>query len=759
MDMKEMFENAQPKMIWKRMNSFLKQHIIYFSLMFIAVNPMGEGDEADGYAHLSSAQAEETQYTHQSAEKIHDYYKLGKMYLMQGDFTSSYNAFLKGEKLDGLGSLPSEQFISPRQTFEDTSVLQKTGGVEKNTLDSYLSGLIDLYVQRAHALINDKSDLDEARNELNKVFIIDATNQRARELERKLTSAEAEKKQRKTARSEKAHKEREVIVRPVKPQERTNVLNMTDQISGQNKAKSAVATDVIENALIQAERQMSTTLLKSPAHETAQLRLKEHYDQAKKYFQDKEFFRAVAEFKKVLALNSEHMYAVYAREYIRKAMQELKSQEERDLHTLLRQEAIEFDASARDSTHTGSDSLSTMEAPGVPVLNEAPVSDEAKNIKKSAIQMRTDEVLTAQEAQNNILKIQAEERVRRREAMREVWRREQKDRLEKKYRAWKKLNQSIGKRELNAKVKETLFNVRKALSLKDYVGADKALHLLFMLSPDHPEGQKLQTTIQKEIEELTHLLKKNPEPQEVDAFFKEEDLDQNVGLTKTKTSRRAPIRIELPQAEKKALADSTGQPRAMEQNAGGTLMDTQMFAGISQYKPFTVLAPTGKTSAGAQQEGSLGKKEREVVIQKIRPSVQKKVRFNKDVSQEQEKRIKQSEVIVTPKDEVPEEKPQRVPNTALSKPADEEATRKLPTKDTGRDENIDKWMYQWTQKESISDDVRLVEYLNRGKRHFRQKNYPLALVSFNKVMSLDTNKKYITETQELIAKTKQHLYD
>lgn len=758
-----MIKDVQPKMIWKRMHSFLKQHVIYFSLIFIALNPMGDGDDLGSNAYARTRDSEKSPYRDEAAaDKIQDYYKLGKMYLLQGDFTSSYNAFLKGERLDGVDGFQSGHFLDPAQAFDDSAVMGNSDVVEKDTLDNYLSGLIDLYVQRAKALIQEKTDLEEARNELNKVFIIDSTNQRARELTRLLSDAEDQKDQSDNGRMrkdvpttdsaasrrfERTKKDREVIVQPIRPQRRVTSSFKSAGTNEQQGNEKNVTTDVIESALIQAEHQMSATILKTPAHENAELRLKEQYDLAKEYFQRQDLFRAVTEFKKVVALNPDHLYAEYAREYIRRGMQKIKDQEERDLQTLLPQTDLKVSERHAMDREEESSAVS-MDTGTVLSQGQEPCFDNAEKIKvvnahESDAGLVKDN--SADLNDGNTVRIHAEEKAKERDAARDAWRMGQKLRLEKRYQTWKLFNQKVAKREMQAKVNETLLHIRKSISLKDYFGADRQLQILFLLVPEHPEGKILQKTIQKEIEELTHLLKKNPEPLEVDDFLKEEDLDIDDGVPHVPTSASGGKEVRRP--EKKPITNSSKRTQpASTKVAGGRTMEAQMFAGISQYKPFTVLTPREKTDDIPVRNVPAEVTGREVVIKKITP-VENKV-LNSDELQERSQ-IKMQEHL---RKGAPRQ-------TQGQKAKNDDVTEATAEKDQESTDLIDQWVYQWKRKESLPADMRLEEYLNRGKRHFRQKNYPLALVSFNKVMSLDREKKYIEETRELIAQTKKHLYD
>jgi len=348
------------------------------------------------------------------------------------------------------------------------------------------------------------------------------------------------------------------------------------------------------------------------------------------------------------------------------------------------------------------------------VLRLDPENEEAR-----ALIIELDRIMAEREQQ----KTASEERRIHDEQPREHYfaeqerRRAMRRKIEKKYTQWSEINDQAVHLEVNAKVAEKLYRAEKALVQKNYFGARQELDLLFVLAPDNVEGRALEAKLQNEIEYLQALIEDDVlalrERDQAPAVSDKNDNEQIITMTNdavmaAETSQKSETEppVEIARHETQKASGSATIETAYSEKTGRA--QSSLFDVISNFRPFTLL--TGEENTMQDVKVSEDEPVREKSVRKERTKRQRSVKDKKRVSEN--KSDTTSEAVLS--------------NEVM--PADEKCSKR-----------------------------KLLEYLTRGKRHFMQENYPLALVSFNKVKSLDKDGIYSSEVEKLIAITKKRL--
>jgi tetratricopeptide (TPR) repeat protein len=803
----------------------VKRYTVYFSLMFIAVNPVSDNDK-DVRLSLQKNQSNTSEDSSAStAQKVADYYKLGKLYQLQGDIDSSYNAFLMGESLEDGGafllSQPMSQSLSSPSILMDSSLTPAPNAVRNNSLNDYLSSLVSLYVQRAHMLMKNNENLSEAQNELEKILIIDPTNREAKNLQKEIGLARKNSEPREVAIND-VRPQRDVVI--TKPITRTNVtskLNERDvrveKVVVEKKeskpavqavhAESSLNSDVIESALNQAEYKVSQSLLTAPEYEAEELKIKKHYDQGKAYYVQGDYFLSVNEFKKVLAINPHHLYAGYARSYIERGMKAIKEKEEMDLRTGLGgalattdSEIVERDQEPMNEAlllvpQSKDENIQSVHAEALPLEKEI-----ANSLAAIATYIEDKEYVKANEAINVLLdldkdnaearamrsKVRAlieeetrlshelirlrcvadEEASRRKYSDRQKWRHARRMQLEDRYRKANEINKTVAIQSMQKITSEKVSEIEKRIALKDYIKADTVLKHIFILDPEHSRAREFEKTIQTEIKELANLLKEKPEPLEVDDFEKEEKHFTQKRPTELRARTREHVEISLSEKEKKAILDTDVPSHVHDaiKNTHTASVNPSLFGSISHYKPFTVMtAQNASLSTATKHDAQINMKEvqKSTSAQRVQnavlPKVEREVRIVKVEPRKKDVKVQPARNVTIAVTDTKEA--QNAKSDAL---VQNNADSASPEFNQDKRDTINQWLGLKSDGSVPSDQVednKLLRYLDRGKQHLQQKNYPLALVSFNKVLSLDSGKKYSAEVESLIQQTRQYLYD
>jgi len=147
-------------LLWLRseaVRDYVRKHLVYCSLMFVALNPLADeaDDEENDTAGISAvsgiewyapstptASSDDAAYTQKAVE----YYKLGKLYLMQGNLVDSYKAFRVGEQFDDMGTMQQAAFLGHAQPLIESEMAVEPTMFKEQTINEYLAGLITLYL-------------------------------------------------------------------------------------------------------------------------------------------------------------------------------------------------------------------------------------------------------------------------------------------------------------------------------------------------------------------------------------------------------------------------------------------------------------------------------------------------------------------------------------------------------------------------------------------------------------------------------------
>ncbi len=868
-----------------KVKEYVKKQSVCFSLMVIAINPVSEGHE-DGGRQQSLPQATAVYEQNQRVDKerisssghndiidqkILDYYKLGKLYLLQGQMGNSYNAFLMGENLEDMGALSHGNLLGTQGAMIASSLPQQGSSIGDDSLSDYLKNLVSLYLKRVEILSKNPIYLDEARREIEKIFIIDPQNKRAKEL-----ADEIKDKQK----SLQAPSE----LKPLEKEVKKNV-PLPEIILPKEKLDSPFI-DEKERALATAEEKMKTSILQRSDMNKMESALMKHYDSGKINLKNKDYFNAIKEFKMVLAIDPEHLYSNYARKFIAAAKKKIQEREEHDLKLVQQEKIVKKESQGEDfiSKTPFDEAVDTPQATLIKstqnissidhlkikreeilraqfknvltsvrkfihegrylaalenldaLLSIDPINKEAQILKLRAQQLLADkrqrereEIVSDiirtkdeeeakdsyflkqkrkqevrkevkekykmaqenikallmidpsnQEARNlelqlkdvlsekkekeriesNILRIKAEEEWRKKYFARQRKRLEARRNIEKKYKEWEDINQKTMKREVQNKIEAKLNDARYWLSVNDYFKTNKELETLSIISPVNKEADKIKQDLQNNIRQLASLLEDN----------KKEKIN-NINMRKSTVKKREKkfmpthgSQINEGKRNKKDVKTvKKVDPQGAEDN-GKTV-----FNKISNFRPVTLFDPQISSSqvktpnvkeshervvkANEQKEENIEITKPEVINQSNDIKVEDKNRVKKELQAkpliQEEPSVKRS--VVRVKKAIQEKQPKTV-NKIVQK-----ETNNINNNHVKRNESYDFELEKEILSPTSNEKQKLMKYLIRGKQHFRQGNYPLALVSFNKVKSLDKEQLFLSEVEELISATKRRL--
>jgi len=309
---------------------------------------------------------------------------------------------------------------------------------------------------------------------------------------------------------------------------------------------------------------------------------------------------------------------------------------------------------------------------------------------------------------------------------------------------------------------------------KDYASALKELDKMMILAPLNPRVRSLKKELNKRIEdELKRVqngrirtsvppksrgVETSPElPPQKSPTKLLEVLEQ-----KEKTKEGEPLnrdqikKVALMEAEKQLLEES----RKFSEELKERLTETMRVTQTQDLKEM-------ETSQGKEKELLGGEDEYPVTLRTLEevqeilppPPPEKKGLAQNDKAAKAE--VEKAEFIDFVKDpfdyqySVPQEEavPEVGQITPEVPPVEFEVQKEgkpNPLETTPTDENVS------IDFEDIVPE-RVKEYILRGKKYFRQKNYSLALVSFSKAKQYDTNGTYKNELKSLIRLTKDRL--
>ncbi|MBU1864652.1 MAG: hypothetical protein KKH94_13415 [Candidatus Omnitrophica bacterium] len=700
------------------MYDLLRKYTVYFSLMVVVINPVPENNDSGEKPSLISGKEQnvsaegmfgydivkENNNKRTQHEQIIDYYKLGKLYLLQGEFTDSYKSFSIGEGLENSGMLNIPNNVLNHQNPVTYSPLHyQNNTIEENPLETYLDNLVSLYLQRIEILAKDPTCFEEALQEIEKIYIIDPHNKQAIRLEKKIHDAQTQSIQ------------------------HTEVL-----LSEEDDNNRFIAQDK-EQALSAAEQIINASLLTSPNIEAMELTLKEYYDEGKVYLQSKDYFKAIVAFRKVLAFNAHHVYAEYAREFIDIATEKIREKERMDLQLIREsyrdEEKISDIATVSPNKKAVPAALLNLTRPAeslsVEDLNTRKnklLHNQIDNVIASVNQFIAEKkYVRAQENLDALLKIapkheethqlmnrvvylleeQKEEarikRIEEEEGGREKYFTAKQHRdnirktIEQKYKQWNTMNREAMQRELKTKIAEKLYNTQNALFMKDYLKAKQELDLLFMLHREHKEAKAIQEELLGTVEYLQTVI---------------------------------------------CDSDTVKEP------ADTPVVKSSVLATISNFRPAPLLMGTvdiqveGKNEVQDRGVQLLSSFEKEVLAHDEHNTIFPD--YNSVEGRRDEDEVNQMAMIEeSHRKEIPSEIQEQELHEKFQGP-------------------LEKWQkINLTFQENT--ERKLKEYFDRGKQHFKQCNYSLALVSFNKVKSLDKNDQFLREVEELIIATKEQL--
>ena len=886
------------KTLTEKVKHCLWRQTVCFSFMVITINPLVDGQE-DGNQQKSFPDVVYNQDQRTPApvvssmdhddildQKILDYYKLGKLYLLQGQLGSSYKAFLMGENLEDIGAIPHGNLLGPQNTMIASSLSHDSGGIGQDSLSEYLKSLVSLYLKRVEILSKNPAYLDEARREVEKIFIIDPRNKRAQELAREIkekqeslhTSAESVS----IAQREKKQEPVSQTIYQDEMQSKTIPFLLKEDGQKTSYIQKAPLIDEKEHALSSAEQQIHTSILEGPEVGHEELILIKHYEQGKTYLKDKDYLKAIKEFKKVLALDPDHLYSDYARKFINAARDKIKEQEEYDLKLIQEEKIIEEATITSEPVEEtiplqpkGQDEKMFMKSPqksspidhlrmkreevlraqiknvlasirkfiregrytaaqenlyallaidpenkearalqvrldillsekrereqekiesDIRQLNDeeetrrvyfakkkrrqeirqdvkekykmaqenlrALLAIDPENEEARALQIHLDEILSEKKErdriESNILRIQAEEELRKKYFARLKRRAQAREEIENKYKEWININQETIHREVKNKIAEKLSDARYALSVNDYFRTNKELEILSIISPYNTEAQEIRKTLRDNIQQLTTLLKSNNGSQN-------ETVKEDV-------VKKEQVQVKVSQAIQRS-EDASGKEEIVKKTAPEQVKADGkiVFKKISNFRPPTVLNPHIYTFP---QKASSIKTEPEEIIKHTVVNIEAQTsRVGDTIKPDPSKDVQKENTADT---EIKQEETQ-LNKYPLEKKHIDFTLREVKQNETPPSQIIMKTKHTITNvnegltkdyvfgldtdmsSSSSNEKQKLMKYLVRGKRHFRQGNYPLALVSFNKVKSLDKEQLFLDEVEGLISATKRRL--
>ncbi len=697
----------------------IKKASLLCALFFIVVNPSDNNGE-EGFSFYPTSVT--LNNSEEKAKKVIDYYKLGKLYLLQGELAPSYKAFVLGNAIDGVRGLADENLVKKISGDGFSDEPNASNLVKKDSVNKYLERLINLYLERIDYLIK-KGKYERALSEIKKVYIVDPKNEKAKEYEKKAKSGL-----------------RDVVVSPATSVKGGN--------AGKKEGKKLPYSE-IEKALEEAEKAVSRSILSSSGDDDALL-VKKNFDSGKELLKKREYIFAIKRFKKVIALDEEGIYAAYARRYINVAMNLLKKEEEAALREI---ERMAFSSTSDSGVKTVSDRTENICSPETDgsVGGKFPGSNENMDVELNKVLSRVmklidneeykeaDDVLKSLEvidpgnekivSVRNILTELRDKAVEKEKNRIEKFREREelvRKALNEKYVLFKRINREAMEKA-SAEKKEKLEGLMEYFfSEKNYFAAYEVAEKVEMLDTANEKALYIKKETLRKIKEYSgKYCEDNISAKKKDSLDKKAlkgllggiaayEIPENMA-DKSKIKVLAPFSGDM----KLSLPEIEVRSRKIDESKNGT---GKKVKPVEKKKTVVVSKKNFKEKGGR----FVKKDENTVALVKV---VEKKT----------------CEEACKYTDKLPEKE-----NTAESIASDRFAEKMR---------NIDKWLKKWADSDgaTVKRSAQIREYMKRGKKFLEERNYPLAMINFKRVKSMDVEGYYSGEVDNLITETERYL--